>query len=270
MAFAGGDLARRMNTTHITNAFQSTADPETADIVSSSDDYARRFEGAAGAWMLKVQERLTLELLSTLERGATVLDIGGGHAQLAPPLCTAGFSVTVHGSDPVCENRLRPWTGDGRVRFTSGNLLDPPFPPGSFDAAIAFRLLTHCCRWEGLVETLCRMARRLVIVDFPTTRSLNCIAPMLFETKRHMERNTRPWHSFRPGEVAEAFARHGFASTGERKQFFLPIVLHRMLRCRPLSAGAEAAARALGLTRFAGSPVIARFDKHSEPPPART
>jgi hypothetical protein len=35
------------------------------------------------------------------------------------------------------------------------------------------------------------------------------------------------------------------------------MALHRALKCRPLSAGLEAAARVAGLTRLFGSPVIA-------------
>lgn len=50
---------------------------ETADIETSSEDYASRFAGAVGAWLLKTQEDATLRMLLPYP-GATVLDVGGG------------------------------------------------------------------------------------------------------------------------------------------------------------------------------------------------
>ncbi|MDQ2673475.1 MAG: methyltransferase, partial [Chloroflexota bacterium] len=72
---------------------------EDADVESSSEAYARRFAGPVGQWFLELQARLTLESLAGLPPGATILDVGGGHAQLAPPLVEAGYRVTVVGSD---------------------------------------------------------------------------------------------------------------------------------------------------------------------------
>ncbi|NEO49979.1 MAG: class I SAM-dependent methyltransferase, partial [Moorea sp. SIO4A3] len=60
----------------------STGDfPETADIETSSEDYASRFAGEIGAWLLKVQEDATLKMLTPYPK-ATILDVGGGHGQL--------------------------------------------------------------------------------------------------------------------------------------------------------------------------------------------
>ena len=42
-------------------------------------------------------------------------------------------------------------------------------------------------------------------------------------------------------------------------QFFLPMVLHRMIGRRGISAALEGLCRGLGLTRLWGSPVIALF-----------
>jgi len=234
----------------------SVACPETADIETSTDAYAARFAGPAGAWMLEVQERITRRLLDT-HAGGTVLDVGGGHGQLAVPLARDGWSVTVLGSAPSCAHRLAPVKD--RLTFQVGNVVALPFGDRSFDAVLCFRLLTHCGRWPELVRELCRVARTAVIVDYPTSQSVNAIAPALFGAKKKVEANTRPWRLFRHREVREAFASEGFPLARQGKQFFLPMVLHRMLRSRPVSAGLEGACRALGLTTLAGSPVIAEF-----------
>jgi hypothetical protein len=98
-------------------------------------------------------------------------------------------------------------------------------------------------------------------VDYPTTESVNRIAPALFGAKKKLEGNTRTFTLFTHREVAAAFAAGGFAPAGRAGQFFLPMVLHRALRCRPCSAALEAACRGLGLTGRWGSPVIARFSR---------
>ena len=232
--------------------------PETADIHTSSDEYATRFAGPAGEWMLAVQERITLRLLRGRE-GGRALDVGGGHGQLALPLVRDGWNITVLGSDESCRHRIQAAVESGACQFLTGNVIALPFPDRAFDVVLCFRLLTHCERWPELVRELCRVARQAVIVDYPTSQSLNAVAPALFGAKKKFEKNTRTWALFRHRQVLDEFARNGFVPAAVRKQFFAPMVLHRMLKCRPLSAALEAVCRALGLTRLWGSPVIARF-----------
>lgn len=237
--------------------------PETADIETSNDDYATRFRGATGAWMLKVQERGVLKLLGArVAPGATVLDVGGGHGQLALPLAERGWDVTVLGSGPDAQSdAVRAAASAGRLRYATGDLLALPYPDRSFDVVLCFRLLTHCDEWPRLAAELCRVARRAVIVDYPTGQSLNCITPALFGAKKRIEGNTRTYTLFPHRQIAETFAAHAFRRTALAKQFFLPMVLHRMLKCPPLSRLAEFPFRVLGLTALLGSPVIARFER---------
>lgn len=235
---------------------------ERADIETASDAYAARFSGAIGAWMLNLQERLTLEILSDLP-GASVLDVGGGHGQLARPLSRAGYRVTVLGSDASCQNRIADLVAAGACTFRTGNVIALPFPDGAFDAALSFRLLTHCTAWPVLVGELCRVARHRVVVDYPTGQSLNAVAPALFGAKKKLEGNTRAWTLFRHAEIEAAFDRHGFKPVRRAPQFFLPMVLHRALKCRPLSSALESTCAALGLTRRWGSPVIVAMSRVS-------
>ena len=232
--------------------------PETADIHTSSDEYATRFSGSAGQWMLDVQERIARRMMRQFE-DASVLDVGGGHGQLALPLCRAGWKMTVLGSDESCRHRIQTVVDSGACRFVVGNVIALPFPDNTFDVVLCFRLLTHCERWPELVRELCRVARQGVIVDYPTGQSLNAIAPALFGAKKKFEKNTRTWALFRHRQVIEEFAKNGFEVVETKKQFFLPMVVHRMLKCGPLSAALEAVCRGLGLTRLWGSPVIVRM-----------
>jgi hypothetical protein len=100
-----------------------------------------------------------------------------------------------------------------------------------------------------------------VIVDYPTTRSVNAVSGALFGVKKEIEGDTRPFRVFRDRDIETAFAAAGFAATGRRPQFLLPMALHRGLRLAAVSRTVEAAARASGITRAWGSPVILRAER---------
>lgn len=238
--------------------------PETADIETSSDDYASRFAGRTGEWMLRVQRDIVMDIIE--RRGATsILDVGGGHGQLAAPLCRAGFEVTVLGSSESCRARIAGILENGACRFVVGNVVELPFSDLSFDCAICFRLLTHCGQWPRLIGELCRVARLSVIVDYPTSQSLNIMAPALFGAKKKLEGNTRTWKLFKHREVQDEFLKHGFEPALRTGQFVLPMVLHRALKFPRLSAGIEGLFRIAGISRGWGSPVIVEMIRKSAP-----
>jgi 2-polyprenyl-3-methyl-5-hydroxy-6-metoxy-1,4-benzoquinol methylase len=233
---------------------------EHADVETSSADYARRFAGPVGEFFLERQARATLELLAPWP-GASVLDVGGGHGQLTGPLVDAGYTPTVFGSADACRERVGPWLERGQARFQTGDLLALPYRDGSFDVCLCYRLLPHVARWETLVAELCRTARRAVIVDYPTRRSVNVLADALFGLKKGVEGSTRPFTVFRDAAIEAAFRPHAFRVTGRRPQFFLPMALHRASGSAALARGLEAGAAALGLTAALGSPVILRLER---------
>lgn len=236
--------------------------PETADIETSTDEYANRFAGACGEWMLDVQEKRTLAQLSKYPDARTVLDVGGGHGQLAHPMVRDGYLVTVLGSDASCVHRIQSLVDAGTCRFDIGNVIALPFPDKSFDAVICFRLVTHCERWPQLLSELCRVAKHTVTIDYPTSTSLNAIAPLFFKAKKNFEKNTRKWTLFTHRQIREEMGKHGFQCVRRAGQFFFPMVMHRILKSRGISASLEALTQTLGLNYVLGSPVIATFARH--------
>jgi len=228
---------------------------ETPDIETSSEGYASRFSGDVGRFFLEVQNAAVLDLLSPWP-GARVLDVGGGHAQLAPVLVERGFRVTVAGSDEVCRERLDRALPPGSFEFRTCDLLQLPYTDRSFDVVVSLRLLAHVERWRELISELCRVAARAVILDFSDSRSFNQLYGPLFSWKKAVEGNTRTFHIFKPGEVAAEAARHGFGRPAERRQFFLPMVVHRAIKSGRFSRMSERASSALGLTGWLGSPIV--------------
>lgn len=234
------------------------------DVETSSEEYAGRFTGPVGKLFLDIQRQAVLRLLAPWP-GARVLDVGGGHAQLAPPLVESGYRVTVAGSDEACRERLDRALPAGAFEFQACDLLELPFPDRSFDIVLAFRLLAHVERWRELVAELSRVADRAVIVDFSDARSFNALYGPLFAWKKKIEGNTRTFITFRPGEVRAELARSGFGRPVEIRQFFFPMVVHRAvgkaLGSALPSRALEAVSSGLGLTRALGSPVILRVER---------
>lgn len=229
--------------------------PETADIETSSDDYAGRFAGAIGAWFLKVQAEATLKMLAPYP-GATVLDVGGGHGQLTGTLLEHGYRVTVLGSDPVCQKRIQHFVTANQCVFNVGNILDLPYAARQFDVVVSYRLLPHVTQWQTYLTELTRVADQAVVLDFPTKRSVNAIAPYLFQFKKRVEKNTRHYTCFDEQVLVKTFEELGFAYGTRYAQFFLPMVLYRLMKSPRFATAVEHVFRQVGLTSLFGSPII--------------
>lgn len=230
---------------------------ETADIETASDDYASRFSGEVGNYFLHVQSQMTLNLLRDIP-SASILDVGGGHAQLAAPLIREGYSVTVTGSSDICRNRLDRFCDKGSFTYLTCDSLNLPFEDNHFDAVITFRLLPHVERWQELISEMCRVSKRAVIFDYPDRRSANILYDILFELKKNMEGNTRTYKIFNRKDIADVLCRNGFGLTISKPEFFVPMVIHRKLNSVAISRAMEFFSRRTGLTRLLGSPVIVR------------
>jgi len=234
--------------------------PETPDIETSSAGYAQRFAGKAGKYLLQVQSSAVVRTIEDLTPG-TVLDVGGGHGQLVEPLARLGWRVTVHGTDAQCGQNLRELHGQRDCEFVQSDLFALPFPDKSFDLVIAVRLISHVEDWPRLVAEMCRVARQAVVIDYPAKSGLNALTPLLFGLKKSLEGNTRTYTSFSPAELNREFGRHHFVRKREVKQFFLPMVVHRVSKAAAPFRAAEALFRGVGLTALAGSPAILRMDR---------
>lgn len=232
--------------------------PETADVETSSEDYAKRFSGEIGSWFLKIQEEAVLRMLASYP-DASILDVGGGHGQLTGPLVQGGYKVSVLGSSESCRNRVQELTDKRLCEYIVGNIIELPYPDKTFDIVISFRLLPHVTKWQKLIMELTRVARKAVIVDYPSKRSINFFSPSLFKFKKGLEKNTRPFTLFSESELLGVFKLCNFIYAERYTEFFLPMVLHRVLKSPGFSSLTEKLCRFLGLTNLFGSPVILKL-----------
>ncbi len=231
---------------------------ESADIATSSADYAKRFAGEVGQWLIDVQSSLFSSLISNLGT-KTALDVGGGHGQLVEPFNKAEIKVTVLGSDPRCQEQLETFILKNQCSFKTGQLTQIPEPDKSYDLVTCIRFISHCEDWRRLVAELCRVAKDGVIIDYPPLLSGNCIAPITFQIKKLIEGNTRPFSIFTHSEICSEFELNGFMLKKRHGQFFFPMGMHRLLKNRSLSSLLEKLAHTLTLRDSLGSPSLALF-----------
>ena len=236
---------------------------ETPDIESSTDEYARRFNGPVGTWLLDKQWDAVSQMLRGCP-GRGILEVGGGHAQLTGALLDHDYDVTVMGSDPCCARRIRPFIQPGRCELHVGDLLNLPYPDNSFDTVIALRLMAHIHDWPRFLGELTRVARHAVIVDYPSLASVNRVERLLFGLKKALEGNTRPYTCFTTKIIGDTCLPLGFAPSGCQRQFFWPMVLHRTLKAPKISAALESVCRVIGLTHALGSPVVLKLSRISQ------
>jgi len=233
---------------------------ETADIETASADYATRFEGKVGEYFLDRQAAITLKLMAKFP-GARVLDVGGGHGQLAVPLVKAGYKVTVTGSADSCGVALGQKIHRDECKYLTCDSLNLPFKDNSFDIVVSFRLLPHAERWQELIAEMCRVANKCVIIDYADKRSSNILYAQFFGMKKKIESNTRTFSLFSRAKITQEFEKNNFSAPKFRPEFLLPMVIHRKLKCRLFSSTVETVLRWTGLTHFFGSPIIVRSDR---------
>lgn len=233
------------------------------DVETSSARYKKRFKGRTGSWFLDKQSKY---LLASLEpwRGASVLDVGGGHGQYTELLHSQDYKVTVLGSSLGADEQIRSLLESGRCRYAVGDFDKLPFADKSYDVVISFRLMAHLQHWQKFLSEASRVARHAVIIDFPVMSSFNALYPAFFWLKLATEGGTtRTYKVFREEDIMTVFNRAGFVTTSRHAQYFLPMAAHRAIHAPNLSDKLEYYCETLGLTEKFGSPVILRVEPAS-------
>ncbi len=245
---------------------QTLDSDQAPDLASSTEDYAMRFSGPVGHFLLSVQNKTVLELV-TNAASKKILDVGGGHAQLAPSISQHVRDYSVTGSSEECSKLLSGLIKNKKIKFNKGNLLDLPHRDNEFDTVLSIRMLPHLKEWQQFIDELCRVSSDTVIVEYPEFLSCNLVGRPLFALKKAIEKNTRPYRLFSQSEIIEEFDRNGFELIEVKKQLTLPLALHRVFGIltgkAELSRFLESIAQSLGLTKLIGSPVVLSFKKRS-------
>lgn len=229
------------------------------DIQTASVGYVTRFSGKLGEYFLNVQAEAVFALTANdPEKPLKILEVGGGHGQLTSRFLARNHEVWVHGSAPECFTRLQELKNQypEKLHFVRSPLEKLPFGDQTFDLVVAVRLLGHVTDIRGMLREMCRVSTKQVLFDFASSRSFNCIAPLFFPLKKRIERNTRQFFYYSLPTIAQHLEAVGYQVQGIRKQYFLPMAVHRLLNKPRATELMELFFKKTGLTRAYGSPVI--------------
>ncbi len=224
-----------------------------------------RFSGPIGRHLLAEQEALLMAAFAPLGTGAaghplsgcSVVDVGTGTGRAAIGLARAG--ATVVGVDASSEMldvaRERAAAAGVSATFDVGDAHALPFPAGHFDGAVSLRVLMHTPDWSRCVGELCRVARRRVVVDFPSASSLAAVESGVRHVRRAAGHKVEAYRVMSERSVTAAFKANGYRVVHIHRQFVMPIAFHKALGSLGFTRGLERVLRATGLLWLAGSPV---------------
>jgi ubiquinone/menaquinone biosynthesis C-methylase UbiE len=216
----------------------------------------RRFSGPIGEYIAKSQARVLANMVGRI-KDRQMLDVGTGTGRAALILAAGGAKVTaVDASEEMLAiGRQRAAEQLLTIKFQQGDAHALDFADRSFDAVVSFRMLMHTPQWRRCVAELCRVAERLVIVDYPSATSVALLESLTRRVMHSAGMKTEPYRVFTHREITEAFDRNGFRIRSVHRQFVLPIALHKAIGSRRLTLWSEKVLDRAGLLKPFGSPV---------------
>jgi len=227
------------------------ADPHTARTFDQ-----RRFGGPIGEMVAAEQARVLANFVGRIE-GRTIVDVGTGTGRAALLFGLGGAKVTaLDASEQMLSiARARAAEQGVGVTFVPGDAHKLEFGDRSFDIAVSLRVLMHTPRWRVCLAELCRVADRLVIVDYPSRRSVAWLDSVLKGVLHAFGARNEPYRVFSPREIEDTFTRLGFRIRSVHRQFVLPIAFHKLIGSRRFTSGIERLLDRAGLLKVFGSPV---------------
>ncbi len=227
-----------------------------ADKTNARSFDERRFGGPIGALVASGQAHVLEQFLGEV-RGRTVLDVGTGTGRAAFLMSDLGAAVTgVDASEEMLTIARERAAGMPTAPvFASGDAHALDFPDRSFDVAVSLRVLMHTPRWGLCVDELCRVARDLVILDYPSIHSAALAQSIARHIRHRLGGETEPYRVFFDRQITSALARNGFRVRAIDRQFVMPIALHKAIGSRPFTERVERGLAQVGLQRALGSPV---------------
>ena len=227
---------------------------EKASTASNFDD--RRFGGPIGTLVAAEQARVLANFIGRIQ-GRHILDVGTGTGRAARLFASGGAEVTaVDASEAMLTVAREKAAADGvRVVFQRGDAHALEFKDRSFDVAVCLRVLMHTPQWQQCIAELCRVAQRLVVVDYPSSAGFARLESWSRRALHLAGASEEPYRVFSDRAIADAFSRHNFRIRSVHRQFVMPIALHKAIGSRRFTLGIESALDRAGLLKRFGSPV---------------
>jgi len=206
------------------------------DVASSSHEYAERFSGPVGSYLLGVQQECIDKVLEGFiqknsGKNIKVLDLGGGHCQLTEFYLKLGYSITIQGSEERSFTRAKDlgYGNNPRIDFKISPLDKLDFRDSEFDLVSGIRLMAHVKDWRSFLKEMLRVSSQGIVFDFARLYTLNYLSPLLFHVKKRIEGNTRPFYCQSKPAVVKELKSLGCDQVLTQDQFAIQMGLHRLI-----------------------------------------
>jgi SAM-dependent methyltransferase len=232
-------------------SYTAYADPEMARTFDE-----KRFSGPIGELIAGTQARVLANMIGRIHE-RDILDVGTGTGRAALLFARGGAYVTaVDASEEMLAiARQRAAEQRVKVRFQVGDVHALRFPDRGFDVVVCLRVLMHTPDWRQSVAELCRVAERLVIIDYPSAHSVAALEAAGRRLAHAVGIRTEAYRVLTQRAVADAFDRSGFRIRSVHRQFVLPIAFHKAIGSRRFTLKSEHLLDRAGLLKPFGSPV---------------
>jgi ubiquinone/menaquinone biosynthesis C-methylase UbiE len=233
-------------------SYAAYADPAMAQTFDS-----KKFSGPIGELIAHSQARVLANMVGRI-KDREMLDVGTGTGRAALILALGGARVTAVDASEEMLAIARQRAAEqmmSAIKFQRGDAHNLDFADRSFDAVVSFRVLMHTPQWKRCVAELCRVAERLVIVDYPSATSVALFESLARRAMYAAGMKTQPYRVFTHRQITDAFERNGFRIRSVHRQFVLPIAIHKAIRSRKFTLWSENLLDHSGLLKPFGSPV---------------
>jgi ubiquinone/menaquinone biosynthesis C-methylase UbiE len=217
----------------------------------------KRFGGPIGG-LVAADQAKTLSDFAGRIQNRRILDVGTGTGRAALLFARGGARVTaIDASEQMLEvARARAAAEDVHgITFGVGDVHALDFPDGSYDVVCCLRVLMHTPRWRLALSELCRVAGQLVIVDYPSTTSVAVLESIARRAAHRVGVRTEAYRTFTYRTIVDALTHSGFRVHSVRRQFVLPIAVHKAIGSRRFTTWSENLLNRMHLLDRFGSPV---------------
>jgi SAM-dependent methyltransferase len=230
-------------------SYRVYADPSVARSFDSN-----RFGGPIGILIKEAQEEAVFAKLPDVKNW-NVIDVGAGTGRFTLPFLERGARLTACDASAQMLEVLKEKAGnnDLSVFVTDAHHLD--FPDRGFDCAISFRMLLHVVDPKKALAELCRVSNDWVVFDVPPAHGFLLLAPPVHAVRRLFSRTYQSYRIFSLRALKKELNANGFDVVSMDFGFFLPIIVHRIMKSPGFTKTIEKICTRLRLTALAGSPV---------------
>jgi ubiquinone/menaquinone biosynthesis C-methylase UbiE len=214
---------------------------------------ADRFGGSFGRYLQHQEVETVLAMINGVHGRAGTGKLSIPLIQLSIPVVSVDFS-----SEMLAQAWKKAKNEAVTLKSVTCDAQQLCFRDAAFECVVSSRMLMHLSDWRQGIAELCRVAKNIVVFDFPPVQSCASLDSLWKRFKRRFDPDARPYKTFAIQSVLWELQRNNFRAVEIRKQFFLPVAFHRWMN-RPLwSRKIEWLLSKLFLIQLFGAPVTVK------------